>query len=80
MKLKEYLRIQKIRYRTFAEELGVAEQSLKNMVAGTSRPGLLLALKIEKLTKGQVTPQQLAEDFEKAKEEKAQKQSSVKLV
>lgn len=70
MKLKKYLRTQKIRYCSFAEELGITEQSLKNIVAGTSRPGLMLALKIEKLTNGYITPLELAEDFENAKKEK----------
>lgn len=73
MKLKEYLRGQKIRYRGFADELGISEQSLKNIVAGTSRPGLLLALKIEKLTNGKVTPQHMVEDFENAQQDKHEK-------
>lgn len=65
MKLKEYLREQHIRYRTFAENLGITEQSLKNIVGGTSRPSLVLALKIEKLTDGQITPADLAHDYAK---------------
>lgn len=73
MHLKKYLRKQKIRYRDFAEELGIAEQSMKNIVACSRRPGLLLALKIEKMTNGQVTPQQLVEDFEKAQQDKVEK-------
>lgn len=77
MHLKKYLRQKKIRYRYFAEELGIAEQSLKNIVAGSRRPGLLLALKIEKLTDGQVTPLQIAEDFEKNLEKKSQKKSRI---
>ena len=71
MKLKEYLRSKKIRYRHFANELGITEQSLKNIAAGTSRPGLLLALKIEKLTNGEITPLQMAEDFEESKKGKS---------
>ena len=63
MKLKKYLREHNIRYRNFSENLEITEQSLKNIIAGTRRPGLLLALKIEKLTNGQVTPAQLAEDY-----------------
>ncbi|KAF3362886.1 hypothetical protein PHSC3_000420 [Chlamydiales bacterium STE3] len=67
MKLKKYLHDKKIRYRDFAEKLGINEQSLKNIVACTRRPGLLLALKIEQLTNGEITPAQLVEDFEKSK-------------
>lgn len=67
MNLKKYLREKKIRYREFAEQLGINEQSLKNIIAGTSRPGLMLALKIEKLTNGEVTPLQLVEHFENSK-------------
>lgn len=70
MNLKKYLREKKIRYREFAELLGINEQSLKNIVVGTARPSLLLALKIEKLTNGEVTPLQLVEDFDTAKSEK----------
>jgi transcriptional regulator with XRE-family HTH domain len=70
MHLRKYLREKRIPYREFAERLGVTEQSVKNIVCGTRRPGLTLALKIEKLTDGQVTPQQLVEDFEKASQTK----------
>lgn len=73
MNLKKYLRQKKIRYRIFAEELGIAEQSLKNIVVCSRRPGLLLALKIAKLTNGQITPQQMAEDFEIAQKMKTQR-------
>lgn len=73
MKLKEYLRKQKITYRTFAQDLGIAEQSLKTIMAGIRRPGLSLCLKIEKLTNGQITPSQLVEDYERVSEEKAKR-------
>ena len=81
MHLKKYLHEQKIRYREFAEKLGINEQTVKNIVAGTTRPGLLLALKIEKLTEGQITPSQLVEDFEnmtKAKAEQMRSKGSAK--
>lgn len=71
MRLKKYLRSKKIRYREFAEKLGIGEQSLKNIVACSRRPGLLLALKIEKLTDSQVTASQLVEDYDKAMSEKS---------
>ncbi|MBA3238437.1 MAG: helix-turn-helix domain-containing protein [Parachlamydiaceae bacterium] len=73
MKLKEYLREHKIRYQTVAESLGITEQSVKNIVAGTQRPGLLLALKIQKFTGGRVTPEQLAEDFDEISQVKEKK-------
>ena len=79
MKLKEYLREHKIRYRIFAENLGITEQSLKNIVARTRRPGLLLALKIEKLTDGKITPSQLADDYEKTSQAKEQRKSAKKM-
>lgn len=75
MKLKEYLRERRIIYRTFAEDLGIAEQTLRSIMAGIRRPGIMLALKIEKLTDGQITPAQLIEDFENAKKEKAAKKA-----
>lgn len=73
MKLKEYLRRHKIIYRTFAQELGITEQSLKTIMAGIRRPGLTLCIKIEKLTKGEITPHQLVEDYDKASAEKSRK-------
>lgn len=79
MKLKEYLREQKIRYRVFAESLGITEQSLKNIVAGTRRPGLLLALKIEKLTDGLITPTQLADDYANVSQAKVKKKPAKKI-
>lgn len=66
MKLKEYLKNKKITYRIFSKDLEISEQYLKKILGGLRRPGLLLSLKIEKLTNGQITPQQLVEDFEKA--------------
>lgn len=77
MKLKEYLSKHSIRYRPFAKDLGIAEQTLRSIMAGIRRPGLVLALKIEELTKGEITPQQLvAQDFQKVSEEKARKKSA----
>lgn len=70
MNLRKYLHENNIRYRAFAEKLGITEQSLKNLAAGATRPGLLLALKIEKLTEGKVTPELLIEDFNKTKQKK----------
>ncbi len=64
MFLRKYLKDNKIKYRDFAEKLGIPEQSLKNISCGTQRPGLKLALKIEELTSGNVTPSQLVKDFE----------------
>lgn len=76
MKLKEYLSKHSIRYRPFAKDLGIAEQTLRSIMAGIRRPSLTLALKIEELTKGEITPQQLAKDFQKVSEEKARKKSA----
>lgn len=67
MNLRKYLHDRKIRYRDFAKDLEISEQSLKNIAACSRRPGLLLALKIEKLTNGEITASQLADDFEMKK-------------
>jgi transcriptional regulator with XRE-family HTH domain len=68
MKLKEYLQNQKIIYRSFAKDLKISVSYLKNILAGDRRPGLMLSLRIEELTNGQITSKQLAEDFKTAKE------------
>lgn len=61
MQLREYLDQNRITYREFAEELGIHLQSLKNIAYGVRKPGLGLALKIEQLTNGAVTPKELIE-------------------
>lgn len=78
MRLKVYLRKHKILYRSFAQDLGIAEQTFRSIMAGIRRPGLTLSLKIEELTDGEITPQQLVKDFEKAKEEKAKGKAFIK--
>jgi transcriptional regulator with XRE-family HTH domain len=75
MRLRKYLKEKQILYREFAEKLGINEQSVKNIACGTQRPGLILALKIEKLTEGEVTALHLAQDFEKTLKSKAKRKS-----
>lgn len=63
MNLREYLDENRITYREFAEKLGIHLQSLKNIAYGVRKPGLGLALRIEELTGGKVTPRSLSEAF-----------------
>lgn len=59
MDLKEYLNENGLNYRDLSEKLGIHPQSLKNIACGTRSPGLKLALRIEELTGGKVTPRDL---------------------
>jgi DNA-binding XRE family transcriptional regulator len=77
MKIKDYLREEKITYSKFAELLGIHIQSLKNISNGNRRPSLVLAIKIEKLTGGKITASQLAEDFESYKKDKNKSQKNM---
>ncbi|MBS0656123.1 MAG: helix-turn-helix transcriptional regulator [Verrucomicrobia bacterium] len=64
MDLREYLDKKKITYGAFAETLGVHEQTIKNIACGIRKPGLKLALRIEELSEGNVTPRELIDSFE----------------
>jgi len=55
MTLKEYLKLRKISYRTFAEIVGVDHTYVWRLKNGERRPSPDVALKIEKATKGMVT-------------------------
>lgn len=68
MNLREYLDEKRITYREFAEKLGIHLQSLKSIVYGVRRPSLEIAVKIEELTNGQVTPKDLIATFNKKSE------------
>lgn len=63
MSLREYLDRKRITYREFAEQLEVHIQSVKNIVYGKKKPSLELALRIEDLTEGEITPRRLVEDY-----------------
>ncbi len=63
MDLKEYLDVHRITYKEFSERLGINRQSLQNVVYGNKKPSLDLAIKIEELTKGQITPRELLKNF-----------------
>lgn len=63
MNLKEYLEEHRLTYREFAEKLGIRLQSLQGVVYGTRKPSLDLAVKIEELTGGEITPKDLLAFF-----------------
>lgn len=55
MKLKRWLRENKISQRKFAFDLGIHWQHLNGIVNGTRKASSKLALEIEKATNGEVT-------------------------
>lgn len=63
MNLKEYLEEKRLTYREFAEKLGIRTQSLQTIVYGKRKPSLDLAVKIQELTEGAITPKDLLDDF-----------------
>jgi transcriptional regulator with XRE-family HTH domain len=65
MDLKTYLEKTGLTYAELAERLGIHAQSIKNIACGIRRPGLRLALKIEELTEGKVTPKEMISPTEK---------------
>ncbi|MCE2982758.1 MAG: helix-turn-helix domain-containing protein [Parachlamydia sp.] len=74
MDLKEYLEEHRLTYREFAESLEIHLFSLKNIVYGKRRPSIQLATKIELLTNGKVT----VEDLLKEQPGKPTKRKSLK--
>lgn len=70
MDLKEYLEDKRLTYREFAEKLGIRTQSLQSVVYGSKKPSLDLAVKIEELTGGAITPKDLLEFFNNPKASK----------
>lgn len=63
MTLREFLEEKRITYREFAEQLNIHLQSLKNIAYGKKKPSLELAIRIEELTEGRVTPKDLLNSF-----------------
>lgn len=63
MNLKEYLEEKRLTYREFAEKLQIHPQSLQNIAYGKKKPSLELAVKIEELTNGELTPKDLLAHF-----------------
>jgi transcriptional regulator with XRE-family HTH domain len=55
MKLKDYLDEKGIKYKFFAQKLGVSYQHFWRLVQGKSLPSLTLVSKIKKATDNQVT-------------------------
>lgn len=66
MNLKEYLDEKRLTYREFAEKLKIHPQSLQSIAYGKKRPSLELAVKIEELTEGELTPKKLLDYYNKA--------------
>ena len=55
MKLREYLQQNEIYEADFGSSVGVSQSHINNIVLGKKNPSLILAKRIEKETKGQVT-------------------------
>ena len=66
MKLKQYLRENKIRQKVFAAELCIGEAHLSQIVNDLNRPSLKLALLIKEKTNGSVTPEDYCIDCNRA--------------
>ncbi len=63
MNVKKYLDEKRLTYREFAEKLGVSAQYLQNIAYGKRKPSLDLAVKIEELSNGKLTPRDLLHFF-----------------
>jgi transcriptional regulator with XRE-family HTH domain len=59
MRLKDYLKKNKITQANFASLIGISQGYLSLIVRGLNNPSFKLALKIEKITLGQVTTEDL---------------------
>ena len=59
MKLSEYLRINKISHKDFAQKIGVTRSFITNVLNKKRNPSLKLCLKIEAETKGKVKTKEL---------------------
>lgn len=70
MHLKEYLEEKGLSYSAFAEQLGSHVQYVKRIACGNRSPGLKLALRIEELTEGKVTPREMIDNFNNPREGK----------
>jgi transcriptional regulator with XRE-family HTH domain len=70
MHLKEYLEEKGLSYSAFAKQLGIHIQYIKSISCGIRSPGLKLALRIEELTEGKVTPREMIDNFNNPREGK----------
>ena len=59
MKLEEYLKTSGISQRTFAKRVGISSSSISMWLSGNRNPSTKIMKKIEDLTSGQVTMQEL---------------------
>lgn len=59
MKLKEYLERKKLTERQLALSIGISQQHLNRLINRASNPSLPLAKKIQDVTKGKVTIEEL---------------------
>ena len=80
MQLREYLDQERITYREFAEKLGIHIQTAKNIAYGVRKPGLGLALQIEELTGGKVTPRELMDTCTEPQKSKPKRKSVSKRI
>ncbi len=73
MDLKEYLYQKRMTITQFCEFVEYSRTHLSQVINGSLKPGKKLLKTIEKGTGGQVTAQDLLEEYEKAKKEKESK-------
>ena len=59
MRLREYLKKYKITYKTFGKRVGVSDAHITNIINNERNPSPHLMKKIEDVTKGEVTMQEL---------------------
>lgn len=73
MDVKKYLDEKRLTYREFAEKLGIRIQYLQSIAYGKRKPSLDLAVKIEELTNGELTPKDLLHYFNNPPTKKPQR-------
>ncbi len=66
MRLDLWLFLNKTTKKDFAKEIGISRGHLQEIVSGKRRPSIKLAKKIEELTEGKVTKEEMLfpEDFQ----------------
>ena len=77
MKLKEYLDMMGIKYTAFTERAGISRNTLYNLMAGKRRPSLELAVEIEKLTDGKVSPRDWIDENVEPKRRAAKRKNTI---
>lgn len=63
MKLEKWMQITKIKKKSLAKQLGITTSSLYHYTTGKRAPTLEISCKIEVITEGKVTPQDLLDTW-----------------